>query len=293
MTAKASIDGEMFDLADARVPVTDRGFLFGDSVFETLRAYGGRCFRMGDHLERLARSAASIRLELPAQRHELRRRVEDTILAAGERSAAVRLMVTRGGGPLEPDPSMATQPRVVVIARPRPRHPERSYSEGVSAVVVRSVVSASGPHAKTGNYLASVLAMKEARDAGAFEGILINCIGCVTEAASSNVFAVARGTVRTPPVDDGLLAGITRGVVLSLCSSLGLPFEEATLKPADLASADELLLTSTLKEVMPITRLGGAAVGDGRVGPVARRLLAAYREAVAADTGASAQEIAL
>ena len=293
MAAKANIDGEILDLAEARIPLTDRGFLFGDSIFETLRAYGGRCFRLSDHLARLVRSAGAIRLEIPLPKHELRRRVDETVVASGERSAAVRLMVTRGSGPLEPDPTKATSPRIIVVARPRPRQPERSYADGVAAVVVRSVVSASGPHAKTGNYLASVLAMKEARDAGAYEGILLNPQGAVTEAASSNVFVVRGGVVRTPPVADGLLAGITRQVVLELCASLSVPAEEATLRAEDLRRADEILVTSTLKEIMPVTRLDGAAVGDGRVGPLAPRLLAAYRDAVAADTGASHQEIAL
>lgn len=291
MTAKANIDGEILDLGEARIPVTDRGFLFGDSVFETLRAYGGRCFRMADHLDRLVRSAAMIRLDVPLARHDLKRRIDATIEAAGERSAAVRLIVTRGGGPIEPDPSHATHPRILVLVRPRPRHPERSYAEGVAAVVVRNVVSTSGPHAKTGNYLASVLAMKEARDAGGFEGILLNSEGAVTEASSSNVVVVRGGMVRTPPVADGLLPGITRQVLLELCASLGIAAEEVTLSPEDLRSADELLLTSTLKEIMPATRLDGALVGEGRVGPTARLLLSAYRDAVAADTGASMQEV--
>ena len=293
MPAKASVDGEIVDLAEAMVPVTDRGFLFGDSVFETMRSYGGRCFRLGDHLERLARSAAAIRMDLPLGRHDLKRRIDATLEAAGERAAAVRLMVTRGSGPIEPDPSLASHPRVIVIVRPRPRHPERSYSEGVAAILVRTVMSATGKHAKTGNYLASVLAMKEARDAGAFEGILCNTEGSVTEAASSNVFAAMRGTLRTPPASDGLLAGITRQVILELCVGQGIACEEATLSPEDLRRADEVLITSSLKEVMPVTRLDGGLIGDGRVGPLARRLLTAYREAVVSDTGISAQEVLL
>jgi branched-chain amino acid aminotransferase len=291
MSPKANIDGEILDLSEARIPITDRGFLFGDSVFETLRAYGGSCFRLTDHLDRLTRSAAAILLDVPLARHDLKRRIEATIEAAGERSAAVRLIVTRGGGPIEPDPSHATHPRVVVLVRPRPRHPERSYAEGVAAIVVRRVVSTSGPHAKTGNYLASVLAMKEARDAGGFEGILLNSEGAVTEASSSNVVIVRDGIVRTPPVADGLLPGITRAVVLELCASRGIAAEEVTLSPEDLRRADELLLTSTLKEIMPASRLDGMPVGDGRVGPIAKLLLSAYREAVAADTGTSMQEV--
>ena len=135
--------------------------------------------------------------------------------------------------------------------------------------------------------------MREARDAGAFEGILCNTAGCVTEAASSNVFVVRAGTLRTPPASDGLLAGITRQVILELCAGQGIPCEEATLRPEDLRRADELLITSSLKEVMPVTRLDGALIGDGRVGPLARRLLTAYRDAVVADTGIALQEVLL
>jgi branched-chain amino acid aminotransferase len=285
LPAKVHLDGRVQDLEEARIPVTDHGFLFGDSVFETLRALGGRCAFASAHLARLRRSADACRLSVPWSDGELRDAMELTLAAASEEDAAVRLVVSRGSGPLQPDPSECTEPRLVILARARPALAEDAASAGVRVVVSRAAVSAPGVHAKTGNYLASVLALAEARDVSAFEAVLLNSEGRVTECASSNVFAVIDGRVLTPPSAEGLLPGIARGNVLELCAALGIEAAEEELWPEELRGADEAFLTSTLKEVVPVSALDDSPIGSSP-GPVTLRLQAAYRERLRRETSA-------
>ena len=277
------LDGRVQDLEEARIPVTDHGFLFGDSVFETLRALKGRCAFPAAHLARLRRSADACRLSVPWSDVELMAAMGITISAAAEDDAAVRLIVSRGSGPLRPDPSGCTEPRLVILARARPPLPQGAAQDGVRLIVSRAGVSPRGAHAKTGNYLGSVLALAEAREASAFEAVLLNPEGRVTECASSNVFAVREGRVLTPPSAEGLLPGIARGNVLELCATLGIPAAEEELWPEELRSAGEAFLTSTLKEVVPVIELDDSAIGAGP-GPVTRRLQAAYRELLRRET---------
>jgi branched-chain amino acid aminotransferase len=282
MPPKAHIDGAVLDLEQARLPVTDHGFLFGDSVFETLRALGFRCAFEARHLQRLRRSADACRLAIPWTDAEIARAMDDTLRASGERDAALRIIVTRGSGPPEPDPMPCREPRLVVIARARRPLPEALLLDGADVVVARCCTSVPGAHAKTGNYLTGVLALAEARDAGAFEAILLNREGRVTECAGSNLFVARGGEVVTPPVEEGLLEGISRRAVLESCGALGIPCAERPLWPGEVASSDEAFLTSTLKEIVPIRSIDGRLLG--RPGSVTRALMAAHRERLARET---------
>lgn len=299
MSAVVSIDGVLGPAAEARVPALDRGFLAGDQVYEVVRTYGLVPFELDAHLDRLARSAARIALDLPwtAARlaAEVRRAVEasrggdapDPAAAPwnhGERG--VRLVVTRGAGPEAVALGLPPGPRVLVFALPLLAPPLAAYREGVACVLVAPRAARVEPGAKTGSHLAEALAARDAAAAGAHEALLVDAEGRVTEGASSNLFAVRGGRLWTPPADAAILPGVTRALVLALAAEAGLPAEERPLAAGEVRAADELFLTSTSRELLPVTRLDGLPVGDGRPGPVTRALHARYRGA--ADRAARA-----
>lgn len=276
------IDGAICDAADARVSVFDRGFLYGDSVYEVTRAHHGLAFALEEHLERLERSAAGILLH-PPSRDEVRAAVEATIEASALDDAYVRIVVTRGEGEIALDPALAGAPRLVVIVRPpHPPAPE-AYRDGVEVAIVGRTRFAAGaptssvdPQVKSGNYLGSVLAVAEARRRHAYEAILCDNVGRLTEGSSSNFFIVKGGWVTTPPLSVGLLEGITRRKVMQLCRDGGIGLGEQPLWPIDLTSADEAFLTSSVRGLLPIVRVDGAPLGTGKPGPVTERLMRDY-----------------
>lgn len=288
-----NIDGRLLEPGAAHVSVFDRGFLYGDSVYEVVRTYGGRPFELEPHLARLEHSAARIGLDLPWDARRVASEVARTLEAArggdlpdpaaapwnpGER--IIRIVMTRGSGDLGLDPALAVHPSAIVIVHPLVGPPASAYRDGVAACVVgvpRASPTAADPSAKTGLHLPHVLAVREARGQGAYEALLTDGAGRVTEGASSNLFAVRGGRLVTPPLGAGILEGVTRGVVLRLARTPGLVVEEAPLRIEELAGAEELFITSTVREILPVTRLDGRPVGDGRVGPVTRRLHAAFR----------------
>jgi branched-chain amino acid aminotransferase len=279
---KVWIDGAPVDAALASVPVFDRGFLYGDSVYEVTRTFKGRPFALPDHLERLERSAAAIGMVLPP-RAEIERAVAETIAAASEPELYVRIIVTRGAGEIALDPAMADQPRLIVIARRVKLPPPEAYRDGVEVALVSRSRSAPGqtavdPRVKSGNYLVSVLAVDDARRRGAYEGILCDQVGRITEGSSSNFFVVRGGRIATPPLSAGLLEGITRRHVMRLARGAGIAVDEAPLWPVDLQTADEAFLTSSVRGLVPIARVDGRALGDGKPGPITRRMSALYDE---------------
>jgi len=293
MPAIVNVNGRIVAPQDAAISVFDRGFLYGDSVYEVVRTYREVPFELEAHLRRLGASARRIELELPFDASRLSREVERTLAAsrggdsedaeaapwnAGERQA--RIVVTRGSGEMGLDPGLAVDPALVVIALPLRGPPLRSYREGVSAWPVGragSVLRGGDPAAKTGEHLFHVLAVREARSHGAHEALLLDGTGKVAEGASSNVFAVRGDRLVTPPLAAGILAGVTRGVVLDLCRDLGVPVREEELPLAALEEASEAFLTSTVREILPVIRIGARVVGDGRPGKVTERLHAAFR----------------
>lgn len=282
MSAKVWIDGQVVDADAARVPVFDRGFLYGDSVYEVLRTFDGRPFKLEEHLDRLEKSAAGLEMRLPP-RAEIARAVADTLAAAAEPNAYVRIVVTRGAGEIALDPAAADAPRLIVIVKQVHVPTPRQYQEGVEVAIVgrsRTSPGAPGrtvdPSVKSGNYLVSVLAVAEARRRGAYEAILCDQAGRITEGGSSNFF-IARGQrLVTPPLSVGLLEGITRATVIALCREAGVEVDEAPLWPADLHQASEAFLTSSVRGVVPIVRVDGQKLGSGAPGPITRRVMAAY-----------------
>ncbi|MEO6954113.1 MAG: aminotransferase class IV [Polyangia bacterium] len=268
------VDGRVCDASSARVPVLDRGFLYGDSVYEVTRTFGGRAHLLGPHLDRLERSADGIYLTLPP-RGVIEAAVTEVIRAGEGHELYLRIVVTRGEGELGLDPALADAPRLVVVGRAVNPPPAAAYRDGVA--VVLSSRRRSSPELKTGNYLESVLATREARAAGAHEALLRDGVGRITEGSSSNVFAVVGGRLVTPPVSAGLLCGITRQSLIELARLDGLCVDEVPLWPADLLRATELFLSSSIRGVLPVTKLDGVAVGDGVPGAVTKRVMQLYQ----------------
>jgi branched-chain amino acid aminotransferase len=276
---RISIDGQITDENGAFVSVLDRGFLYGDSVYEVARTSGGRPVDLGRHLDRLARSAAGILLRAP-DRAEVERAVLATLAAAGNAESYVRVVVTRGAGEIGLDPALADRPRLIVIVRPLLLPDPALYEHGVDVCVVavrRNPRVALDPGVKSGNYLNNIMALSEAKARGAYESIMLNTDGWLVEGSTSNLFVVRGGALRTPALAGGLLEGITRGRVLELAHAAGVGAGEAHLGRDDLVHADEAFLTSSLRGVLPIARVDGGAIGAGAPGPITRTLVAAYQ----------------
>jgi branched-chain amino acid aminotransferase len=283
MSSLVMIDGRPMSPETAKVSVFDRGFLYGDSVFETLRTYGGRPFALDRHLARLARSAERVFIELPVSVEQLGREVQSAIVGAGNAESFVRLTVTRGvGETLGLDPGLARHATRVVIVTPLTSPPPQTYLEGVAVVSYRTerVTDHSvAAGAKIGNYLTAVLATRAARAAGAYEALIVDGRGCVVEGATSNVFAVlGDGTLLTPPEEDGILLGITRETLLELAIEQKLSVRYESLPLEELAASAEVFVCSSIREVVPVVRIDGRRVGGGRPGPHTLRLLTAFRE---------------
>lgn len=285
MTVGAAwVDGRVVPIEQASVPVTDRGFLLGDAVFETLRTRGGLPFLLGEHLDRLRRSAVAVAMPVPWTDAELDA-ITGALLpeapAAGE--SVLRLTLTRGDGGhglALPEPQ---RPRLVVLCRPLPELPGVAFEQGVAVALDRRPLGrdASVPaHVKAGNYLGAVLALRAARQRGAVEALIRGPDGGWIEGTSSNLFALRRGVLLAPGEGQGALPGITRALVLALAWEAGLPVQERSLSEVELEQAEELFVTSTVKGILPLVRLDDRPVGEGRPGPRVRALLASFDEAV-------------
>lgn len=280
---KVWIDGRVVDGASARIPVTDHGFLYGDGLFEGLRIYGGRVFRLELHLARMEAGARALGLVLPGGTAALRAVVLETARAYGAPEAYVRLVVSRGEGPLGVDPTTCPTPRVICIVDAIRLYPADTLARGLDLVtssVRRPPADVLDPRVKSLNYLNSALAKLEARRRGADEALILNLAGQVAEASVANVFAVREGRLLTPPPSDGALEGITRRSVLELAARLGIPAVERTLGRADLFAADEVFLTGTGARIVPVRSLDGAELGVKPPGPTTRALEAAFSEFV-------------
>jgi branched-chain amino acid aminotransferase len=279
MSIRVHINGKVSLPEEAKVSVFDRGFLYGDSVYETIGTVHGRLFAAREHLVRLERSAQRIGMRVPP-RPDIERAIAETVAAAGNPESRVRVILTRGAGKLDLDPATIDDTQLIVIVFPLGAPSPEMYEKGVSVAVVsvaRNHPRAIDPAVKSGNYLNNVLALGEARRrTGAYEAILCAADGSVAEGSTSNVFAVFGGEVRTPPAEVGLLDGITRAKVVELCRDNGIPFAERRLSPDELRGAEEVFITSATRGVLPVTRIDQAPVGAGVPGPVTRRLIALY-----------------
>lgn len=288
MSAYVSVNGRITNAAHAVIPVYDHGFLYGEGVYETLRTYDGVPFLFDRHMRRLRDSAAMIRLDVPFTDEVLHQRCVETMAAAGlghaghgaPREAYIRVLLTRGVGELTYDPAATPTPSLVVIVKPHVDPPEAQVAAGVGVALVdimRNHPRSVNPQIKSNNLLNNALGMQEALRRGAAEAVFRNYRGELTECAQSNLFVVTGGRLRTPPLDAGLLPGITRAFVLEVAAAEGVPAEETVLRDEDLRRADEAFYTSTTKELMPIVRVDDQPIGSGRPGPVTMRLLAAFR----------------
>jgi branched-chain amino acid aminotransferase len=277
----ASVDGNVVPAEEARVSALDNGFTFGDSVYETLRTYGGRPFHLDRHLGRLRRSAGRLAIEIPLSDGDLAGRLDALLARAANDESYIRMIVSRGVGDISYRFERVKGPTVVMAVRPYEPPPESHFAEGI-AVIVSSVrrnhPSALDPAIKSCNLINNILAVREAQARGAVEALLLNAAGDLAEGASSNVFLVRSGTLLTPPLDAGILPGITREVVLELAARNDIPAREQRLTVEDLFGADEAFITSTLKEVAPVRTVDGRPLGNGRPGPVTLKLLSTLRE---------------
>jgi len=265
---------------EAQVSVFDHGFLYGDGIYETLRAYDGRVFMLTQHLVRLQRSAKLIGLELPIPEKDWPNLVTDAIARNHLRDAYLRITVSRGTGEIGLDPALCPKPTVVVIAKPFQAYPPHLFTRGVSLItttVHRNLATALSPQIKSLNFLNNILAKQEATKAGAFDGVMLNAEGHLTECTTSNVFFVQNRRLCTPSVACGILDGITRDVVLTLAREQALQTEEQHYTPEALRQADEVFLTNTTFELMPVREVDGHKIGSGKPGPVTQSLHEAFR----------------
>ncbi len=278
---KIYIDGEFFDRENAKVSVFDHGLLYGDGVFEGIRAYNGRIFELRKHIDRLFKSAKAILLRIPMTVDELCEAVRATCEVNGIEDGYIRLLVTRGEGSLGLNPESCKHPSVIVIASGIQLYPKEYYEHGltiVTAPTVRNLQNAINPAIKSLNYLNNILAKIEASSAGCEEAIMLNSEGFVAECTGDNLFILSENMLATPPLAAGALYGITRNVVMDLARSEGLEVVEKNISRYDVFVADECFLTGTGAEVVPVVKVDQREIGEGVPGPVTRKLVQAYHD---------------
>ena len=283
MPAMVNVNGRISDEHEAVISVFDHGFLYGEGIYETLRTYSGRLFLFDRHLRRLRNSARMIKLTLPFTDQELTRHISDTIAGTklGGKEAYVRVLVTRGVGELTYDLKATPKPSWVIIVKTLVAPSAEIYERGCKVVLVDTVRNHPGsvsPTIKCNNLMNQALAAQQAFERGAFDGVMRNYRGELTEFATSNLFIVRNGTVLTPPLDSGLLPGITRQFVFEIGRNVGIEVREQVLRDNDLFDADEAFLTSTTREVMPIVAVNERAIGNGKPGAITGKLLKTFRE---------------
>ena len=275
------INGLLIPQDEAKVSVLDRGFLYGDGVFETLRAYSGKIFRIDDHIKRLFCSANAICLKTPFTGNYIKESLYQTLMGNNLKDAYLRLTITRGIS----DPGLDTEgclnPTMTIISREFSGYPEDLYRHGIKAAVVstrRIPASALNPEIKSLNFLNNIMARVEAKHANASEAIMLSTEGYVAEGTVSNIFIVKDGVVKTPPLSVGILNGVTRSLVIGLAQKNNIPLTEQQFQPEELYAADECFVTSTLYEVMPVTSINNKPVGTGHPGDISQSMLSIFRE---------------
>jgi branched-chain amino acid aminotransferase len=295
MAATVNVNGRVSDQEHAVISVFDHGFLYGEGIYETLRTYNGQPFLFDRHMKRLRTSAGMLALPVPLSDAQIDERFRETVSAAGlgcetQREAYIRILVTRGIGELTYDPAATPDPSIVVIVKPHVDPPRDVFERGVKVAlvpIVRNHPGSVNPLIKSNNLLNNALAMQEAFRRGGYEGVMRNFRGELAECTQSNLFIVKNGAALTPPIDAGLLAGITRAFLFEVGSEAGIPVREAVLGDDDLFDADESFLTSTTREVVPIVKVDDRIIGAGTPGPVTLALLEGYRKKAHAITRAT------
>ena len=275
MGLKVWLNGQLVDRENATVSVFDHGLLYGDGVFEGIRSYQGKVFRLEAHVRRLYDSARGIRLAIPISPAEMARAIVETLDANGLKDSYIRAVVTRGEGTLGLDPNRCTKPNIFIITDKISLYPPELYERGleiITAATMRNHPNAVNPRLKSLNYLNNILAKIEAIDAGTLEAVMLNHLGYVAECTGDNLFIVRDGVVFTPPTAAGILEGITRDEILDICRAAGIVVREENLTRQDLYVADECFLTGTAAEVVPVVGIDKRPIGTGKPGPVTARL---------------------
>jgi len=283
MGLKVYVDGQYYEKDEAKISVFDHGLLYGDGVFEGIRAYNGRVFRLDRHIDRLYNSAKAIMLGIPVTKDAMKGIVIDTLAENNLRDAYIRLLVTRGAGTLGLDPDKCPNPSVICITDFIALYPREMYEQGLKVVTVpthRTSVNSLYPQAKTLNYLNNIMAKVEARIAGCIEAIMLNVDGSVAEGTADNIFIVKNGRLLTPDVMSGILEGVTRGAVMDIARGLAVEVIECRMSRYEIFTADECFLTGTGAEIVPVVEVDSRPIGDGRPGPVTMRLHEKFHELV-------------
>lgn len=278
---KIWLNGKLVDREHATISVFDHAALYGDGVFEGIRFYNERIFRLEDHIERLYASARYIMLNIPYTAEEITKATCDTVRESGLEDGYIRLVVTRGEGSLGLSPFSCPKATVFIIVDKVSLYDQKYYQEGLDLMtssVRRPTPTALSPQVKSLNYLNNIMAKTEAIQRGAVEALMLNEQGNVAECTGDNIFIVKGGIVYTPPVTDGALDGITRKVVLEICKELSLKAHERTMNRYDITCADECFLTGTAAEVIPVSRLDGREIGNGKPGSITKRILCRFKE---------------
>jgi branched-chain amino acid aminotransferase len=277
---QVNINGKLIDKANARVSVYDHGLLYGDGVFEGIRVYAGKVFRLHEHVERLYESARHLLLEVPWSRERMTEEVRRTVEANKKQEGYIRLVVTRGAGTLGLDPNRCSDPQVIIIVDDISLYPAKLYEEGMEVITssyIRCHPNTISPRVKSLNYLNNILAKIEATRAGCPEALMLNHLGEVAECTGDNVFLVKHGLLRTPPINAGILEGITRDTVIELAQAAGITVQEVALTRHDVYTADEIFLTGTGAEIIPVVKVDGRVIGPGKPGPISRQLRERYQ----------------
>lgn len=280
MTPKVYINGKLYDKADAKISVYDHGLLYGDGVFEGIRIYDGKVFRLKEHVDRLFESARAIRLEIPMTREQMVEAILATVKANNKQNGYIRPLVTRGAGYLGLDPRKTSDPQVIIIVDDISLYPQELYENGLeiaTVATIRNHPAAVNPRIKSLNYLNNILAKIEGIQAGCLESLMLNHKGEIAECSGDNIFLVKNGTLKTPSIDAGILEGITRNAVLDLAKKAGIPTQELALTRHDVFTADECFLTGTAAEIIPVVKCDARVIGTGKPGPITKQLREAFQ----------------
>jgi branched-chain amino acid aminotransferase len=281
MTTRVYINGKLYDKADAKISVYDHCVLYGDGVFEGIRIYDGKVFRLKEHVERLFESARHIKLEIPLSREQMVEAILSTVKANNKHNGYIRPIVTRGAGYLGLDPRKTSDPQVIIIVDDISLYPAELYEHGMELATVSTIrnhPNALNPRIKSCNYLNNILAKMEAIQAGCVEALMLNHKGEIAECSGDNIFLVKRGVLKTPTTDAGILEGITRGAILELARGAGMTVQEMALTRHDVYAADECFLTGTAAEVIPVVKCDARPIGTGKPGPITRRLRELFQQ---------------
>ncbi len=279
--SKIYISGKLYDKADAKISVYDHGLLYGDGVFEGIRVYHGKIFRLAEHIDRLYDSARAILLDIPMSREQMAEAMQSTVKANNKRDGYIRALVTRGGGSLGLDPRKTTDPQVIIIVDDISLYPRELYDNGldiVTAGTMRIPSNALSPRIKSLNYLNNIMAKVEAIQAGCVEALMLNHKGEIAECTGDNIFLVKHGVLKTPAPDAGILEGVTRKVVMELARAADIPVEQPPLIRHDVYTADECFLTGTAAEIIPVVRCDGRPIGTGKPGPITKLLRERFQQ---------------